>query len=70
MPDHTKEGSVHILTMRNEQNLLNPPFVSRFHEELDEVEADSEGESGPSVGVFNPPNDILGVLPHLVYDYT
>ena len=45
MIDHTRDGPVHILTMRNEQNLLDPPFVARMHEALDEVEAESEGDS-------------------------
>ena len=45
MIDHTRDGPVHVLTMRNEQNLLDPPFVARMHEALDEVEAESEGNS-------------------------
>lgn len=36
---------MHVLTMRNEQNLLDPPFLACLHEALDQVEAESEGDS-------------------------
>lgn len=45
MIDHTRDGPVHILTMRNEQNLIDPPFLVRMHEALDEVEAESGEDS-------------------------
>ena len=45
MIEHTRDGPVHVLTMRNEQNLIDLPFVARLHEALDEVEAESEGDS-------------------------
>ncbi len=45
MIEHRRDGAVHIVTMRNEQNLLDPPFLARLHELLDQVEGESEGES-------------------------
>lgn len=45
MIEHTREGPVHVLTMRNEQNLIDLPFLAHLHEALDQVEAESEGDS-------------------------
>jgi enoyl-CoA hydratase/carnithine racemase len=45
MIEHTRDGSVHVLTMQNEQNLIDLPFLARLHEALDQVEAESEGDS-------------------------
>jgi enoyl-CoA hydratase/carnithine racemase len=45
MIEHTREGVVHVVTMRSDQNLLDLPFLARLHEALDQVEAESEGDS-------------------------
>lgn len=45
MIEHVRKGVVHVLTMKNDQNLLDPPFLARLHEALDEVEEESETES-------------------------
>ena len=45
MIEHVRNGAVHVVTMKNEQNLLDPPFLARLHKALDEVEAESESES-------------------------
>lgn len=45
MIEHERDGAVHVVTMQNEQNLLDPPFLARLHEVLDLVEAEREGES-------------------------
>lgn len=45
MIELTRDGPVHVLTMRNEQNLIDLPFLARLHKALDEVEAESEGDS-------------------------
>lgn len=45
MIEHTRDGPVHILTMRMGQNLIDLPFLADLHEALDRVEAESEGDS-------------------------
>jgi hypothetical protein len=45
MIEHTGDGRVHVLTMQNEQNLVDLPFLAHLHEALDQVEAESEGDA-------------------------
>ena len=43
MIEHTRTGNVHVLTLDNEANLIDPGFVVRLHQVIDAVEADSAG---------------------------
>lgn len=43
MIEQTREGNVHVLTMSNDANLIDPAFVARLHQALDAVEAASTG---------------------------
>lgn len=45
MIEHTGDGRVHVLTMQNEQNLVDLPFLAHLHEALDQIEAESEGDA-------------------------
>ncbi len=42
MIEHTCEGDVHRLAMRDGENLFDPEFFALLHQRLDEVEAESE----------------------------
>ena len=42
MIEHTRDGEVHRLAMRDGENLLNPDFFRALHEQLDAVEAQSQ----------------------------
>lgn len=46
MIEHAREGNVHVVTLGDDANLINPAFVARLHEALDAVEAASNGPSG------------------------
>ena len=46
MIEHAREGNVHVVTLGDDANLINPAFVARLHEVLDAVEAASDGASG------------------------
>lgn len=45
MFEHTRDGDVHVLAMRNGENLMDPGFFRGLHAALDEVEAESEGNA-------------------------
>lgn len=46
MIEHAREGNVHVVTLGDDGNLINPGFVARLHEVLDAVDAASNGPSG------------------------
>ena len=46
MIEHAREGNVHVVTLGDDANLINPAFVARLHEALDAVDAASNGPSG------------------------
>ena len=41
MIEHACEGNVHVATLGDDTNLIEPAFVARLHEVLDAVEAAS-----------------------------
>lgn len=45
MIEHAREGNVHVVTLGDDQNVINPAFVARLHEVLDAVDAASDGPS-------------------------
>ena len=46
MIKHERDGAIHVVTMDNGPNMVDPDFQARLLEVLDAVEADSEGEAG------------------------
>jgi enoyl-CoA hydratase/carnithine racemase len=46
MIEHCKDGDLHVITMNNGPNMIDPEWVARMLEVLDIVEADCEGISG------------------------
>lgn len=46
MIEHAREGNVHVVTLGDDANLIDPGFVARLHEVLDAVDAASAGPSG------------------------
>ena len=46
MIKHERDGRVHVVTMDNGPNMVDPDFQARLLEVLDAVEADSDGEAG------------------------
>ena len=46
MIEHAREGNVHVVTLGDDANLINPAFVARLHEALDAVDAARNGPSG------------------------
>lgn len=45
MIEHAREGNVHVVTLGDEANLINPAFVARLHQVLDGIDAASAGPS-------------------------
>jgi enoyl-CoA hydratase/carnithine racemase len=46
MLELSRDGDIHIITMNNGPNLIDPEFVAAMHAMLDEVEAESTGAAG------------------------
>ena len=45
MIEHTRDGDVHRLALRNGENLFDPDFFALLNERLDEVEAEGAGNA-------------------------
>lgn len=46
MIEHSKDGDLHVITLNNGPNMIEPDWVTRMLEVLDIVEADCEGSAG------------------------
>jgi enoyl-CoA hydratase/carnithine racemase len=46
MIDLTRDGAIHVVTMNNGPNMIDPEWQTRMLEVLDEVEAGCEGDAG------------------------